>query len=118
MALRLKTEAGEIYFNPQTIARVHLSSDHAQITVHFINGTHYTTPVDTDEERAVVAQFLIELTREQSGFYSSGGELLNLKTAYWILLPEDGPIEVRAADNRTHSLRDQDKEPIRQVLER
>ncbi len=63
MAVKLKTAAGEVYLNPRTISRVHLSPDHDMITVHFVNGTVFTSPSGTDQERAAVAAFLAELSK-------------------------------------------------------
>lgn len=116
MAVKLKTATGDVYFNTQTISRVHLSPDHSLITVHFVNGTVFTSPAGTDHERAVVAEFLAELTQNCSGFLSSGRELLNLKSALWISIPFEGPIQVRWEDNRTHSLFGEDPEQIRRTL--
>jgi len=38
MLVKRQTATGEMYFNPSQIARVHLSSDHSMITVHFLKG--------------------------------------------------------------------------------
>jgi hypothetical protein len=116
MAVKLKTATGDMYFNPQTISRVHLSPDHSLLTVHFVNGTVFTSPAGTDHERAVAAEFLAELMQEGSGFLSSGRELLNLKSALWISIPFEGPIQVRWGDNRTHSLFAEDPEGVRSSL--
>jgi hypothetical protein len=114
MKLRIKT--GEVYFNPQLISRVHLSSDHSSLTVHFVNGTHFISTAETHEERNLVAEFLVRLTEENSGFVSNGDEVLNLKSALWIAISEEGPIQVRSADNCPHSLHDEDAERIRRVM--
>lgn len=116
MAVKLKTATGDMYFNPQTISRVHLSPDQSLLTVHFVNGTVFTSPAATDHERAVVAEFLADLMQEGSGFLSSGRELLNLKSALWISIPFEGPIQVRWEDNRTHSLFAEDPEGVRRTL--
>ncbi len=116
MAVKLKTATGEMYFNLPMISRVHLSADHSLITVHFIKGTPFTVPAETKEERARAAEFLSQLTAESSGFLSSGKELLNLKAALWVTIPDDGPILIRTDDNRTHSLPDEDPARIRRTL--
>jgi hypothetical protein len=116
MAVRLKTSTGEVYLNSRTISRVYLSPDHSMITVHFVNGTVFSSPTGTDRERAVVAAFLAELSEEGSGFLSSGRELLNLLSALWVSIPEDGPIQVRWQDNRTHTLVDVDADQVRKTL--
>jgi len=38
--MKLKTSAGEIHFNPQTVSHVHLNADRTLLTVHFTEGTH------------------------------------------------------------------------------
>jgi hypothetical protein len=116
MAVKLRTASGEVYLNPQTMSRVYLSPDHSLITVHFVNGTVFTAPCGTDQERAVVAAFLAELSEEGSGFLSSGRELLNLRSALWISIPDEGPVQVRWEDNRTHSLFDADADRVRKAL--
>jgi hypothetical protein len=116
MPVKLKTATGEMYFNLPMISRVHLSPDHSMITVHFIKGTPFTVPVETKEERTRAAEFLSQLTAENSGFLSSGKELLNLKAALWVTLPDEGPILIRTDDNRTHSLPDEDPDRIRRTL--
>ena len=117
MALTLKTANGEVHFNPETISRVHLSPDHATVTVHFINGTAFSASVETDEERRIAAELFAELSQEGSGFLSSGRELLNLRSALWISIPGDGPIQIRWQDNRTHSLFDVDADRVRKTLD-
>jgi hypothetical protein len=114
--MKLKTGAGEIYFNPQTISRIHLSPEHELLTVHFINGTTFASPVETPAERACIADFLGHLTDDQSGFMAIGKELLNLKSALWISIPDHGPIQIRAGDNRNHVLTDEGPERIRRIL--
>jgi hypothetical protein len=116
MAVKLKTATGEVYLNPHTISRVHLSPDHSMITVHFVNGTVFSSPTGTEQERAVVAAFLAELSKDGSGFLSSGRELLNLRSALWISIPDDGPVQVRWEDNRTHSLVDVDADRVRRTI--
>jgi hypothetical protein len=116
MAVKLKTETGEMYFNLPMISRVHLSGDHSLITVHFIKGTPFTLPVETKEDRLRAAEFLSQLTTGDSGFLSSGKELLNLKSALWVTIKDDGPILIRTDDNRTHSLPDEDPARIRRTL--
>ena len=116
MAVKLKTATGEVYLNPQAISRVHLSPDHSMVTVHFVNGTVFTSPASTQEERSLVAAFLAELSQEGSGFVSSGRELLNLRSALWISIPQEGPVQVRWGDNRTHSLVDADADRVRRVI--
>lgn len=117
MAVRLKTSTGEMFFNLPMISRVHLSPDHSMITVHFVKGTPFTVPVDTKEERSRAAEFLSQLTEESSGFLSSGKELLNLRAALWVTIPEEGPILVRTEDNRTHALPNEDPDRIRRTMQ-
>ena len=117
MAVKLKTSTGEIYFNLPMISRVHLSPDHTLITVHFIRGTPFTVPADTKEERMRAAEFLSQLTADESGFLASGKELLNLRAALWVTIPDEGPILVRTEDNRTHTIPDQDPGKIRRTLD-
>jgi len=116
MPVKLKTATGEMYFNLPMISRVHLSPDHSLITVHFIRGTPFTVPVNTPEERQRAAAFLSQLSAEDTGFLASGKELLNLKAALWVTVPEEGPVLIRTDDNRTHSLPGEDPNRIRRVL--
>jgi len=116
MAVKLKTSMGEMYFNLPMISRVHLSPDHSLITVHFIRGTPFTVPVETKEDRARAAEFLLQFTAENSGFLASGKELLNLRAALWVTIPDGGPILIRTDDNRTHSLPDQNPDHIRRTM--
>ncbi len=116
MAVKLRTANGDVYLNPQAISRVYLSPDHSMITVHFVNGTVFTSPAGTDQERSVVAAFLADLSEEGSGFLSSGRELLNLRSALWISIPDEGPVQVRWEDNRTHSLFNADADRVRKTL--
>src|SRR5262245_45307870 len=116
MAVKLKTATGEVYLNPQTISRVHLSPDHSMITVHFVSGTVFSSPAGTDRERAAVAEFLASLSEAGSGFLSSGRELLNLKSALSVTIPEEGPIQVLWQDKRAHSLSDVDADQVRNAL--
>jgi len=118
MAVKLKTRASEVYFNQQTISRVHLSPDHKTVTVHFTNGTAFSAPIETDEERRITAELFAELSREGSGFLSSGRELLNLRSALWVAVPDEGPVQIRWQDNRTHSLFDVDGDRVRMTLEK
>jgi hypothetical protein len=114
--MKLKTSTGDVYFNPQLISLVHLSPDHSFLIVHFVNGAHFTAPSETDEERTFVAEFLGKLTDEHSGFIAAGTELVNLKSALWITIPEKGPIQVHSGDNRTHALPNDDPERIKKIL--
>jgi hypothetical protein len=114
--MRLKTNTGEVHFNTQTISHVHLGPDRSMVTVHFVNDTRFGLSMETDDERTVAADLLAKLADEQSGFLPVGNELLNLRSALWILIPDEGPIQVRSADNRTHSLPDVTVERIRQIL--
>jgi hypothetical protein len=116
MAIMLKTATGEFYFNPDTIARVHLSPDHQTLTVHFVNGTLFSAPVGTEHERQTVREFLATLSEEGSGFLPSGRELLNLRSAQWVSIPEEGPVQVRWQDNRTHVLSDINVDHVRATL--
>jgi hypothetical protein len=116
MALKLKTTTGDVYFNPHLIARVHLSPDHDMITVHFVNGTQFTSPAETAQDRTRVAEFLVRLTEKNRGFLACGKELLNLKSALLVIVPENGPIQVRSEDNRMHALYDADPERVRRTL--
>jgi hypothetical protein len=116
MAIMLKTATGELYFNPETISRVHLSPDHATLTVHFVNGTLFSVPVGTEQDSRAIGEFLTTLSQEGSGFLSSGRELLNLRSALWVSIPDEGPIQVRWQDNRTHSLFEIKVEHVRATL--
>jgi hypothetical protein len=116
MPVKLQTSTGEMFFNASQISRVHLSSDHSMITVHFLNGISFTVPVETAEDRKRAADFLLQLSAEDSGFLASGKELLNLRAALWVTIPDDGPILVRTDDNRTHSLPNEDPQKIRRTL--
>jgi hypothetical protein len=42
--------------------------------------------------------------------------LLNLKSALLVIVPENGPIQVRSEDNRMHALYDVDPERVRRTL--
>jgi hypothetical protein len=116
MPVKLQTSTGEMYFNASLISRVHLSSDHSMITMHFVKGIPFNVPAETAEDRKRAAEFLVQLTAENSGFLASGKELLNLRAALWVTIPDDGPILVRTDDNRTHSLPNEDPEKIRRTL--
>src|SRR5579863_1505404 len=102
--MKLKAGSEEFYFNPHLVSQVTLSPDRSSVTVHFVHGTHLTVPLETDADRAASAEFLGNLNDEQSGFIATANHLLNLKAALWIIIPEEGPIQVRSADNRTHLL--------------
>src|ERR1700733_9740043 len=102
--MKLRTNSGEVYFNPQLISRVYRSPDRSSMTVHFVNGTHFTSTAATDEERNLVAEFFGRLTEEHSGFIWNEDEVLNLKSALWVAISEEGPIQVRSGDNCPHSL--------------
>jgi hypothetical protein len=104
-----------MYFNTQLISQVHLGTDQSFLTVQFVNGTNFAVPGETDEERTFLADFLGQLIDERSGFVAIGKEMLNLKSALWVAIPEEGPILVRSGDNRSHSLQD-DPERIRRLL--
>jgi hypothetical protein len=114
--MRLKTNDGEVFFNPQLVSHVHLSGDQSLLTVHFVNGTAYGISTETHVESTAVAEFLTELTAEKSGFVAVGSEVLNLKSALWIVIPEQGPVQVRSGDNRTRSLDGEDHERVRKLL--
>jgi hypothetical protein len=114
--MKLKTSTGDVYFNLQLISQVYLSPDRSLLTVHFVNGTIFAAPFETDEDRTHLADFLGQLADERSGFIAVGKELLNLKSALWISIPDEGPIQVRSTDSRSHSLPDEDPERIRRVL--
>jgi hypothetical protein len=115
--MKLRTNTGEVYFNPPLISRVHLNPDHSSLTVHFVNGTHFISTAATEEERNLFAEFLVRVTEEHSGFIWNEDEVLNLKSALWIAISEEGPIQVRSGDNCPHSLHDQDAQRIRRVME-
>jgi len=116
MPVKLQTSTGEMHFNASQISRIHLSSDHSMITVHFVKGISFNVPAETDADRRRAAEFLAQLTAENSGFLASGKELLNLRAALWVTIPEDGPVLVRTDDNRTHALPNEDPEKIRRTL--
>jgi hypothetical protein len=115
--MKLRTNTGEVYFNPPLISRVHLNPDHSSLTVHFVNGTHFISTAATDEERKLFAEFLVRVTKEHSGFISVEDEVLNLKSALWIAISEEGPIQLHSGDNCPHSLNEEDAERIRRVME-
>jgi hypothetical protein len=114
--MKLHTTEGEMYFNPQLITQVHLSADGSLLTIHFVNGTNFAAPAETEEEQAFLAGFLRQLVTEESGFLANGRELLNLKAALWVTLPKEGPIQVRSADNRSYTLAGADPERVRRIL--
>jgi hypothetical protein len=114
--MRLKTVEGEVYFNPHLVSHVHLSSDQSLLTVHFVNGSAFGASTDTHVETGAVADFLRQLTAETSGFVATGSELLNLKSALWVAIPDDGPVQVRSGDSRTRNLENDDRERIRKLM--
>ena len=114
--MKLKTGSGEIYFNPHLIANVHLNSDRSLLTMHFVDGTHMGFPADTDEDRMFAAEFLEKMTAEHPGFVAVENEVLNLKSALWITVPAEGPIQVRSADSRTRSIDEKGRERICKLL--
>jgi hypothetical protein len=113
--MKLRTSTGDMYFNPQLISQVHLGPDQSFLTVHFVNGTNFAVPGESDEDRTFLADFLRQLIDERSGFIAVGMEMLNLKSALWVAIPDEGPILVRSGDNRSYSLQD-DPARIRRVL--
>jgi hypothetical protein len=116
--MKLKTASGDVYFNPHLISHVHLNTDRSLLTVHFINGTHFGFPADSDEERLFFAEFLGHLTDDSNGFAAVGNEVLNLRAALWISIPEDGPIQIRSADGRARTLDEKDRERIGKLMTR
>lgn len=114
--MRLRTVEGEVYFNPHLISHVHLSSDQSLLTVHFVNGSAFGASTDTHVESGAVAEFLQQLTAEGSGFVVTGSELLNLKAALWVAIPDEGPVQMRSSDNRTRNLENEDHERIRKLM--
>ena len=100
-----------------TISRVHLSPDQSTLTVHFVNGTLFAVEVGTDQERRSIGEFLARLSQDGRGFLSSGRELLNLRSAVWVSIPDEGPVQVRWQDNRTHSLSEVNVDHVRTALE-
>ena len=114
--MKLKTSAGEIHFNPQTISHVHLNADRTLLTVHFIEGTHSGFDADTEADNLFFAEFLAKLTDESSGFMAIGNEVLNLKAALWISIPADEAIQIRLGDSRTRMVDEKDRERIVKLL--
>lgn len=114
--MKLTTHAGEIFFNSHLISHVHLSADHSLLTVHFVNGTAFGLSTETDVASESVAEFLGQLAGENSGFVATGSELLNLKSALWIAIPNDAPVQIRSSDNRLRSFENEDRERIRKML--
>jgi hypothetical protein len=114
--MKLQTHDGEMFFNLQTVTHVHLSADHSQLTVHFFNDTRWGVEARTDAERGFAAEFLMRLTDEQSGFLPLGTEMLNLKSALWVAIPSEGPVQVRSADNRTRTLEGLNPSGVRRVI--
>ena len=114
--MKLKTNNGELYFNPQLISHLHLSADHSLLTLHFVNGTPFGLSTETDVDDTSIAEFLGKFTEEHSGFVAIGNEVVNLRSALWVVIPDEGPVQVRSGDNRTRSLDDADRERIRKML--
>lgn len=114
--MRLKTVDGEMYFNPHLISHIHLSSDQSLMTVHFVNGSAFGASTDTHVETGAIADFLRQLTAETSGFLATGSEVLNLKSALWVAIPDEGPVQVRSGDNRTRNLENEDPERVRKLM--
>jgi hypothetical protein len=114
--MKLKTLAGEVYFNAQFISHINLSSDHSLLTIHFVNGSASGFSADVDAESAAIADFLAQLSDEKSGFVATGSELLNLKAALWVAIPDEGAIQVRLSDNRTRGLDNEDRARFRKLL--
>jgi hypothetical protein len=85
--MKLRTGTEERYFNARLVSQVTLSPEGSSLTVHFVDGTHYTVPIETEEDRVSSAELLSKLTAEDSGFISVENDLLNLKSAQWILPP-------------------------------
>jgi hypothetical protein len=114
--MRLKTSTGEIHFNPQTVSHVHLNADRTLLTVHFIEGTHAGFDAEADADHLYFAEFLEKLTDDSSGFVAVGNEVLNLKTALWISIPIEEPIQIRLGDSRTRIVDEKDRERITKLL--
>ncbi|HEV8001242.1 MAG TPA: hypothetical protein VGP63_15250 [Planctomycetaceae bacterium] len=114
--MKLMTASGEIHFNLSLISHLHLNADRSLLTVHFINGTHSGFTAETDEERTFAAEFLGKLTEDQSGFVATGNEVLNLKSAFWIAIPAEGPVQLRSGDGRTWLVDDKDRERVTRLL--
>ena len=112
----LKTLAGEFYFNTQFISHINLNADHSLLTIHFVNGTASGFSADADIESTAIADFLEQLSDEKSGFVAVGSEMLNLKSALWVALTNEGPIQVRSSDNRTRTFEHEDPERFRKLL--
>ncbi len=114
--MKIKTGASETYFNPHLISHVYLNADSSLLTVHFVEGSHSGFPVETEEERASAAEFLKQLTIAPGGFATIGNEVLNLKAALWIAVPDEGPIQIRLGDNRTRMVDEADRERVLKLL--
>jgi hypothetical protein len=110
--MKIKTADSETYFNPHLISHVYLNSDGSLLTVHFVDGSHSGFPVETEEERASAVAFLKQLIVEPGGFATIGHEVLNLKAALWIAVPDEGPIQIRLGDNRTRMVDEADRELV------
>jgi hypothetical protein len=114
--VRLKTVDGDVYFNSNLISHVHLSSDRSLLTIHFVNGSAFGASTEHHVETEAVADFLHQLSDVNSGFVASGSELLNLKSALWVAIPDDGPIQIRSSDNRTRNFSEEDRERVRNFV--
>lgn len=114
--MKLKTRDGEVFFNAQWISHIHLSGDRSLLTVHFVNGSTFGATAETEVETAAIADFLEELAAQKSGFATLGNEVLNLKSAFWIVIPDEGPVQIRSADNRTRCLEDYDRDRLKTLL--
>jgi hypothetical protein len=115
--MKLKTLGGEVYFNTLFISHINLSSDHSLLTIHFVDGTASGYSVGNDVESTAIADFLERISDEKSGFVTTGNEMLNLQSAHWVAIPDEGPIQVRSGDNRTRTLENADPEHFRKQLE-
>src|SRR5580704_13833228 len=111
--VRLKTVDGEVYFNSHLVSHLHLSSDRSLLTIHFVNGSAFGASTETQVETEAVADFLHQLSDEKSGFVASGSELLNLRSALWVAIPDEGPMQIRSSDNRTRNFSVDDHERVR-----
>jgi hypothetical protein len=114
--MKIKTGDSETHFNPHLISHVYLNADGSLLTVHFVEGSHSGFAVETEEERASAADFLKQLTVEPGGFAAIGNEVLNLKAALWIAVPDEGPIQIRLGDNRTRFVDEADRELVQKLL--
>ena len=114
--MKLKTGATETHFNPHLISHVYLNVDASLLTVHFVEGAHSGFPVESPAEHASAAEFLKQLTAPACGFVSIGKEVLNLKAALWIEVPEEGPIQIRLGDGRSRIVDEVDRAVVLNLL--